>query len=190
MELSEIIEALKRLGGKNALIAIDGGSGSGKTRLAQRLSARLDCTVFHMDDFFLRPEQRTPERLAETGGNVDYERFKTDILDKIRLGSEFEYRPYDCKTLSLAPAVRVSPKKLCIVEGSYSLHPYFGDIWDMKIFVTASLDTRLSRLKARSPALYSRFKDEWIPKEDAYFRAFGIDSLPGIITYNSEYEVG
>ena len=57
------------------LLAIEGGSASGKTTLSQLLSRIYGCTVFHMDEFFLRPEQRTPERLAEPGGNVDRERF-------------------------------------------------------------------------------------------------------------------
>ena len=58
------------------IVAIDGKCTSGKTTLAGRLAEIYDCNVFHMDDFFLRPEQRTAERFAEVGGNVDYERFQ------------------------------------------------------------------------------------------------------------------
>ena len=57
------------------ILAIDGGSASGKTTLSDSLANIYDCTVFHMDDFFLCPEQRTQERYAEPGGNVDRERF-------------------------------------------------------------------------------------------------------------------
>ena len=46
-------------------LAIEGGSASGKTTLGQILAERYGCTVFHMDDFFLRPEQRTASRFAE-----------------------------------------------------------------------------------------------------------------------------
>jgi hypothetical protein len=31
--------------------------------------------LFHTDDFFLQPHQRTRERLESVGGNIDYERF-------------------------------------------------------------------------------------------------------------------
>ena len=65
------------------LIAIDGMCGSGKTTLGQLLQSVYDCNLFHMDDFFLRPEQRTPERMAQVGGNVDYERFQKEILNHI-----------------------------------------------------------------------------------------------------------
>ena len=53
------------------IVAIDGKCTSGKTTLASKLAQIYDCNVFHMDDFFLRPEQRIPERLAEVGGNVE-----------------------------------------------------------------------------------------------------------------------
>ena len=62
------------------LVAVEGGSASGKTTLAALLARVYDCSVFHMDDFFLRPEQRTGERLAEPGGNVDRERFAEEVL--------------------------------------------------------------------------------------------------------------
>ena len=49
------------------LVAIDGRCGSGKTTLGEYLKGQLDCNLFHMDDFFLRMEQRTPDRMKETG---------------------------------------------------------------------------------------------------------------------------
>ena len=57
-----IDELLSRQG--RVLVAIDGKCASGKTTLAARLAECYDCNVFHMDDFFLRPEQRTEERYA------------------------------------------------------------------------------------------------------------------------------
>ena len=44
---------------ERVIVAIDGRCGSGKTTLAARLQKDLYCRVFHMDDFFLRPQQRT-----------------------------------------------------------------------------------------------------------------------------------
>ena len=64
------------------VVAIDGKCTSGKTTLAARLAEIYDCNVFHMDDFFLRPEQRTPERFAQIGGNVDYERFRRKFCSR------------------------------------------------------------------------------------------------------------
>ena len=83
------------------LVAIDGRCAAGKTTLAASLQAQLACNVFHMDDFFLRPEQRTPERLRQPGGNVDFERFLTEVLRPLRDGAPVTYRPYDCRTQQL-----------------------------------------------------------------------------------------
>ena len=47
---------------ERVIVAVDGGSASGKTTLGALLQSVYACPVFHMDDFFLRPEQRTPER--------------------------------------------------------------------------------------------------------------------------------
>ena len=84
------------------IVAVDGKCTSGKTTLAARLAEIYDCNVFHMDDFFLRPEQRTPERFAEVGGNVDYERFQEEVLLPLKSGKAFSYRPFDCSTFTLA----------------------------------------------------------------------------------------
>ena len=69
-------------------IAIEGGSASGKSTLAQYMEDIYTCTVMHMDDFFLQPHQRTPERFAEIGGNVDRERFLNEVLIPLKKGEE------------------------------------------------------------------------------------------------------
>lgn len=155
-------------------VAIDGSCGAGKTTLAAALSEHYRCDVLHMDDFFLRPEQRTAQRYAEAGGNVDYERFSQEVLAPLKAGEAFSYRPFDCRTFILAPAVPVVPGNLTIVEGSYSLHPYFGEAYDLKIFLTVSEELQRQRILARPAHLHRRFFEEWIPMENRYFREFEI----------------
>ena len=105
------------------IVAIDGPCTSGKTTLASQLETLYDCNVFHMDDFFLRPQQRTADRFAEVGGNIDYERFYEEVLTPLQKGLPFSYRPFDCSTFTLPEPIQVSPKKLNIIEGTYSHHP-------------------------------------------------------------------
>ena len=90
-------------------IAIDGICGGGKTTLGEALAQRYDCNLFHMDDFYLRKEQRTPERYAQPGGNVDYERFKEEVLDHLADEEGFTYRPFDCGTMDLGEPRTVLP---------------------------------------------------------------------------------
>ena len=156
------------------LVSIDGPCTSGKTTLAGRLAQMYDCNCFHMDDFFLRPAQRTPERFAQPGGNVDYERFQEEVLLPLKNQAAFSYRPFDCKTFTLSEAVSVMPKKLTIIEGSYCNHPYFGEPYDLKIFLTVTPELQRQRILARPAFLHQRFFEAWIPMEQAYISHFGI----------------
>ena len=161
-------EALRA--GKPVLrIAIDGRCGAGKTTLAACLQELWDCDVFHMDDFFLRPAQRTAERLREAGGNVDYERFLREVLDPLEEGRVFSYAAYDCKTRSMKPPVTVTPKPIRITEGSYSCHPALWDRYDLHVFLTVDPEEQLRRISLRNGADLRVFREKWIPMEEQYF---------------------
>ena len=84
------------------IVAVDGRCGSGKSTLADMLSARLDAPVVRMDHFFLRPEQRTKERLSVPGGNSDRERLIEEVLIPMRESGEFEYGVYRCDVGEIA----------------------------------------------------------------------------------------
>ena len=160
--------------GRQIVVAIDGNCTAGKTTLASVLEKEYDCNVFHMDDFFLRPEQRTAQRYAEPGGNVDYERFREEVLVPLKKGTAFSYRPFSCKTFSLSNAVEVTPKALNIVEGTYCLHPYFGDVYDLTLFLSIDPQLQRERIYQRPTHLIERFFTDWIPMETGYFEAFQI----------------
>ena len=163
------------------LVAIDGSCAAGKTTLAAELARVYDCNLFHMDDFFLRPEQRTAQRFAEPGGNVDYERFRAEILAPLQAGGEFSYRPFDCATFTLGRSVAVSEKWLNIIEGSYSHHPYFGDPYDLRVFLTVEAAERHRRILERPAFLHQRFFEEWIPMEERYFTTYRIQEKSDLV---------
>lgn len=164
------------------IVAIDGNSGSGKSSLAKELESIYDSNVFHMDHFFLRPEQRTPERMKEVGGNVDYERFKEEVLDNIRKNIEFKYQIYDCKVGRLTDYIKVSPKKLNIIEGVYSMHPSLREEYDLKIFMSIDAELQKQRILQRSGEyMLKRFLQEWIPLENLYFSEMRIAEICDIV---------
>jgi len=168
------IETL-RLQKKRLLIAIDGRCAAGKTTLAAYLQNVYDCNVFPMDHFFLRPEQRTSERLNEPGGNVDYERFLKEVMEPLRQGGDFAYRPYACQRLDFCEAITIQESSINIVEGSYSCHPTLWDYYDLRIFLTVEPEEQLRRIIDRNGAERAvDFKDKWIPLEERYFSAFNI----------------
>ena len=65
------------------LVALEGGSASGKSTLGAQLAQAMGATLVHMDDFFLPVELRTPERFAQPGGNVHWERVKAEVLQPL-----------------------------------------------------------------------------------------------------------
>lgn len=157
------------------IVAIDGMSGSGKTTFADYISQQYDCHIIHMDDFFLRKDQRTAERLSEIGGNIDYERFSSEVLSPLKKGVAFSYQKYDCKTGCFSKSVSVSPKPLYIIEGAYSTHPYFQNPYDLMLFLEIDSEVQKARILSRNgKEMYERFISEWIPMENVYFEAFQI----------------
>ena len=105
------------------LVALDGPCATGKTTLGGFLSRLYCCPLFHMDDFYLPPERKTAQRLAEPGGNVDAERFFTDVLSPLSRGETVHYRPYHCHSKALGEEIAVPSAPLAVVEGVYSLRP-------------------------------------------------------------------
>jgi len=165
---------------EHIIVAIDGMSAAGKSSLAALLKEAYGCNVISMDSFFLRPEQRTDERLAELGGNIDYERFLEEVLVPLKAGNSFYYRPFDCSVMALSNSIKVHIHPLTVLEGVYSMHPYFARslnvnaVGDINVFLSVGENLQRDRLIKRNPALYDRFINEWIPMENAYFNHFKI----------------
>lgn len=156
----------------HVLVGIDGMSGAGKTALAAVLAEVYGGRVVHADHFFLRTEQRTPERLSSAGGNIDWERLAPVAADASDERA-FSYRPYDCQSQALAEPISLPAARLTVLEGVYALHPAVGAV-DVRVFLTLDADTQADRLWAREPGLWPRFEAEWLPMEREYFAAFGI----------------
>lgn len=177
-EYAQLLELFARIDGlldqkERVLIAIDGNSGAGKSTLAQLMAAVYpELTLVHMDDFFLQLHQRTPERFALPGGNVDHERFLSEVLLPMRAGEAFCYRPFDCARMAIGEGRQIVPGKLCVTEGSYSLHPALESAYDLKVLLRISPAAQAERiLKRNGPQMLGRFMNEWIPMENRYFEA-------------------
>lgn len=188
MQIKELIERINDLlkEKKQVIVAIEGGSASGKTTLGKELEQLFNCTVLHMDDFFLRPEQRTKERLEEPGGNVDRERFYEEVIIPMQKGDAIEYRPFECSTFTIQPARIIEPGRLIIVEGAYSTHPELGKYYDLSVFLDITPDLQQERIKKRnSQEKAEMFFARWIPMEQKYFEIMKVkERCDMILTVN------
>lgn len=157
------------------LIALDGRCAAGKTTLANRLAEQYGWGVIHLDDFFLQPAQRTSQRLAEPGGNLDRERLISEVLLPLTRHRPGVYRVFDCRTMDFAAVPRPLPAApVVLLEGSYACHPDLRPLCGLHVFLTVDPGEQLRRLTARNPARLQDFRTRWIPMEEQYFRYFHI----------------
>ncbi|MCL2169933.1 MAG: hypothetical protein FWB74_07905 [Defluviitaleaceae bacterium] len=167
---------------KRVIVAIDGDAAAGKTSLSHKLAAHYNCQVIHMDDFFLPPKLRTPKRMEEAGGNVDYERFKTEVLTPMLEGKPFSFRAFDCGAMEFADEITIRPFDVVIVEGSYSLHPALNHAYDIKVFMEVEKDEQMRRVRKRNgAAMAEKFEKSWIPMEKRYHKAFEIKKMCHVV---------
>ena len=109
--LAQAAKALPKPADGPLLVALDGRCAAGKTTIAAQMARQYGWGVVHLDDFFLQPIQRTPQRMAEPGGNLDRERLIAEVLEPLRAGQQGSYRLFDCRTMALVPALYRCPRR-------------------------------------------------------------------------------
>lgn len=175
--ITKINELLKSK--SQVIISIDGCAASGKTTLAEKLSKLYSSDIIHMDHFFLPVELRTKERLNEPGGNIHYERFKEEVINN--LGTSFSYNIYNCSKCSIDSEKTINNRNLIIIEGSYSLHPYFGKYYDLSIFLDIDESLQLERILCRDgERLFEMFKTKWLVYEHKYHEFYNLKQCSNI----------
>ena len=168
-DIADIINGYKKEDGR-LLIALDGRCASGKTTIATELQRILNCEVVHMDHFFLRPEQRSAERLNIPGENIDHERFLTEVLLPLSRGDNASYRPFNCQKQEFDEPVQVGNKRICIIEGAYSCHERLREYYDLRIFISVEPEEQIRRIVTRNGMDGAElFQKRWIPLEEQYF---------------------
>ena len=169
------------------IVAIDGRSASGKTTLASEICKELDCNIIHTDDFFLQPFQRTKERYAEAGGNLDRERLLKEVLIPLREGKSISYRPFICHSMSFGEEIILTEKRITVVEGSYSCHPELKDFYNLTVFVTTDKETqRLRILERNGEEKLKAFEEKWIPLEERYFEEYRVQASADVVVKSSK----
>lgn len=153
------------------IIAVDGACASGKTTFSEKLAQQYQGTCFHMDDFYLPFELRTPDRMKEPGGNVHYERLIEEVLAPAQRGQSIDYRSYCSKTHTYSEPIHYPEPSLIIIEGTYALHSRIRNYFNLKLFFEHEPQTQLTRIETRN-GLKKRMEFElrWIPLENQYFR--------------------
>jgi uridine kinase len=148
------------------LIAIVGGSGAGKTRLAERLQCTFGPRVARLsqDDFYRDLGQLAPSHRAKINFDhpraIDWRSF-TAVLRDCRAGRVTGVPQYNFDTHTRLPDKRtLIPAPLVLVEGLWLLWPpQLRDLFDLKIYLDCPAPVRLERRLARDAAERGRTPD-------------------------------
>jgi uridine kinase len=135
------------------IIGISGGTGSGKTTVAQKIIAPVGAgnVVYLQQDSYYRNLGDMPLDLRHKVNYDHPDAFDTDLLmnhlEALRAGEGIEQPIYDYPTHSRKKeTIRVEPRPVIIVEGILVfVNSQMRSLMDLKIFVDTDADIRFIR---------------------------------------------
>jgi len=138
------------------LVAIAGGSGSGKTWLARRLRRRLGCDagLISLDDFYrdlsALPKRERDQRNFDDPAAIEWSLF-LQTLARIKRGESAAIPRYDFASHTRRRRPRLwRPKPVVLLEGLWLLRePRARRLYSLSVYLDAGGDVRLRRRVAR-----------------------------------------
>ena len=167
------------------IIGISGGTGSGKTTVANRIleSVSADDVLFIQQDLYYRNLKDMPLDYRNAA-NFDHpdavdNELLINHLKKLRAGEPVELPIYDFRTHNRLPeTTRISPKPIVIVEGILIFaEPRLLEQFDIKVFVDTPDDIRFIRRLRRDIAERGRTVDSVIEQYLATVRPMHIQFI-------------
>jgi len=167
------------------IVALDGGSGAGKTTIARRFIRLTEVASVPLDDFHqtLIPESEWPhktvrQRLDEV---FDWSRVRGEALEPLRARRPGRWHAFDfMRGLGQAgiyslmrEMTEVAPAPTILVEGAYSASPPLRDLIDVAVLVDAQNKTRHLRIAVRgwdAAEFLTKWHAIWDEVETYYFQ--------------------
>lgn len=150
------------------LLAVDGRSGAGKSRLAERLLQRArkdlgadDVELFHLEDLY--PGWEGLEEGVEAFAGM---------LEQLLRNQDASWRPWDWTRRQPSDETRLlrANARMIIVEGVGSTVPGHTDVVPhFGVWLHLEANIRKHRALARDGDLYRPYWDLWAAQEDALF---------------------
>ncbi|MCE2882529.1 MAG: AAA family ATPase [Planctomycetaceae bacterium] len=145
-EAQERILSLARAVGPRAVVGVTGAVASGKSTLAQRLSACVVSTDHYLPDY-----DRTPEHLRDLPESSDLARLARDLAE-LRAGRATDIPRWTFEAHARVGEQRVEPAEIVVVEGLHALHELPRAHVDVAVFIDAPREVRWARAAERERA--------------------------------------
>ena len=179
----QAIELLRTELRRPIVVALDGGSGSGKSTIAEKLMRLTDVAIVPLDDFYqtVIPESEWPHKTVEQrlNGAFDWSRVRSEALEPLRAGRPGRWRAFDfmgglgkAGTYNLKEEVtHAAPAPTVLIEGAYSASPPLRDLIDLAVLVEVQNTMRHLRTAARgdNAEFLATWHKIWDDVETFYF---------------------
>lgn len=150
------------------LVAVDGASGAGKSRFAERLAVELRRAGGEGT-----PVVRTDDLLDGWDDQFTFwPRLERDVLAPLREGRPGRYRRYDWHRGAFGDAIVTVPAaSVVILEGVSTARAAIRPELALSVFISAPRDLRLRRALERDGEGLRAYLEKWQRGEDRHFAA-------------------
>ena len=181
-EITENIRRVRDSHTRPIVVALDGGSGAGKSTIAGEVQQLTGAAYVLLDDFYTTSvsEAELRRRCVEDRLRVvfDWERVRQLALEPLRAGQAGRWHAFDFLS-GLRPegafglqrdVTEVAPAPVILLEGSYSASPELADLIDLAVLIDVPVRERHRRTAARDdPEFLTQWHSLWDDVEAYYF---------------------
>ena len=159
------------------IIGIAGGSGSGKSFVAERIAKEFNAIIIKMDDYYKPFGNKFDEKKTNVDipDALDLELLKQHII-QLKQQKSIKKPIYDYKTHLRESYENIFAQKVMIIDGLFALSNIFSDLLDLKIFIDSDEEIRLKRRIQRDIKQRARTKQQvitqWNTTVEPMFKEF------------------
>lgn len=154
------------------LVAIDGGTGSGKSTLSLLIAGEMPAVIVQGDDFYQTQIDFTQKSAAEKATLcIDWHRARREALEPLLSGKSAIWHPFNFVTgIGLADyVVERKSAPVILLDGVYSSNPLLSDILGLTILMHAPVQLRYARHNEREGHADIAWHELWDEAEEYYF---------------------